>query len=51
MECFKRTDRFCCTRGCRSVFKANFHLLANSNAKGFVMAFYVLYIVWVLTTL
>ncbi|MBP8675170.1 L-lactate permease [Acetomicrobium sp.] len=28
------------------VFKANFHLLANSNAKGFVMAFYVLYIVW-----
>ena len=32
--------------GALVVFKADFHLLANSNAKGFVMAFYVLYIVW-----
>lgn len=28
------------------VFKANFTLLAFSNAKGMVMAFYVLYIIW-----
>jgi len=28
------------------VFKADIHLLANSNSKGFVMAFYVLYIIW-----
>lgn len=29
-----------------TVFKANFNLLANSNARGMVMAFYVLYIIW-----
>lgn len=29
-----------------TVFKADFRILANSNAKGFVMAFYVLYIIW-----
>lgn len=28
------------------VFKADFSILANSNSKGFVMAFYVLYIIW-----
>ncbi len=28
------------------VFKANFHMLAYSSAKGMVMAFYVLYIIW-----
>jgi len=29
-----------------AVFRADFNLLANSNARGMVMAFYVLYIIW-----
>lgn len=29
-----------------TVFRANFNLVANSNARGMVMAFYVLYIIW-----
>jgi len=29
-----------------AVFRADFTLLANSNARGMVMAFYVLYIIW-----